>query len=107
MKHIKTFEDFEQQTYTVGDMIKLKNGETGQIVKLNSKNSYIINLMKDTQIVNKPIEIRIDQIEGMVKANNKPVDGADMNMNPSTNPSNDLVINGGYPDTPMANPMKY
>ena len=27
MKHIKTFEQFEQQEYTVGDIVKLSSGE--------------------------------------------------------------------------------
>lgn len=105
MKYLKTYEEFKQQLYTVGDVIKLKNGEVAKVVKLNSKNSYIINMMFNMQYLKEPVEVREDEILELVKGNSEPAIGTDMTINPSTNPSNDLSINAGYPDTPMSNPL--
>lgn len=105
MKHIKTFEDFQQTQYAVSDIVKLKNGEVGKIVKINTPNSYIINIMKNTYFINNQKEVRIEQILGIVDPNNKPVTGPDININPRVDPSNDMVINGAIPTTPVINTL--
>jgi len=104
MRFLKTYEEFKQQLYTVGDLVKLDTGDVAKITKINSKNSYLVAVMFNQQFSKEPIEVREQQIVDLVKGNNAPAIGTDMTINPSTNPSNDMSINGGYPDTPMSNP---
>lgn len=105
MKYLKTYEDFKQQLYTVGDLVKLDTGDVAKISKINSKNSYLVSVMFNQQFSKEPIEVREQQIVDIVKGNSDPAIGTDMTINPSTNPSNDMAINGGYPDTPLSNPL--
>jgi len=105
MKYLQTYEEFEQQLYTVGDLVKLDTGDVAKITKINSKKSYLVAVMFNQQFSKEPIEIRENQIVDLVKGNNAPAIGSDMTINPSTNPSNDMAINGGMPDTPMSNTM--
>lgn len=103
MKYLKKYEDFQQQEFAVGDIVKLKNGEAAKITKINTKNSYLIKMMVNTQFEIEEIEIRIDQIEGLIQSNDRPAYGTEMMKKSKNDPSNDLVINGGYPDTPIVN----
>lgn len=98
MKHLKSFENFKQNEYTVGDLVKLNNDQVAKIKKINTGNSYIVNIMNNSSFVDEPIEVRDEASGGLyivelIKGINEPVYGAELNLNPSTNPSNDLVIN--------------
>ena len=108
MKYLKKYEDFKRQEFAVDDIVKLNNGEICKIVKINSKNSYIVHMMKMHAFVPVPVEVRDDPsgslyIIDLVKSNSTPAIGTDIMQKSQTDPSNDFVINGGYPDTPMAN----
>lgn len=105
MKYLKKYEDFERQEYTVGDLVKLSNGDVGKIKKISSKYSYILNIMNDTIFSAKPIQVNATDIVGIVQANNTPTNSSDLMNRTQSNPSNDLVINGGFPEIPMANVM--
>lgn len=98
MKHLKSFETFKQTEYAVGDLVKLNNEQIAKIMKANTSNSYIVNIMNDTKFINEPIEVRDEASGGLyivelVKGINEPTFGAELNLNPSINPSNDFVIN--------------
>lgn len=105
MNYLQTYEEFKRQKYTIGDIVKLKNGNIAKIVKINSKYSYIVNLMTNTIFSKKPIEVKEDEILNLVRSNSEPAVGTDITINPSTNVTNDLVINGGYPDVPIVNTL--
>ena len=112
MKYLKRYEDFKQQEYNVGDLVKLSNGEIAKITKIESKSVYIVNVMKNHAFVPKDIAVRDEDngslfIVDMVQPNDGPAMGADITQKVRTDPSNDFVINGGYPDTPLANTINY
>lgn len=106
-KQIKMNEDFKTQKYTVGDIVKLNNGHVAKIVKINSKYSYLVKIMHNSIFSKNPIEIKEYEISGLVKSNSEPAIGTDLIMNPSMSVTNDLVINGGYPEIPLANVLNY
>lgn len=112
MKYLQKYEDFKQQEYTVSDIVKLNNGEIAKIIKINSKNSYIVYIMQNTIFIPEPIEVRDDSsgslyIVDMVQANSNPAMGSDIMQKSQTDPSNDFVINGGVPDVPLANTIGF
>lgn len=112
MKYLKKFEDFKTQMYAVGDLVKLSNNEIAKIMKISSKNAYIVNIMKNHIFIKTPISVR-DNNDGsifivkLVQSGNNPAIGSDLFQRVKNDPSNDFVINGGYPDTPLANVMGY
>ena len=103
MKYLKRYEDFEKQEYAVGDVVQLTNGEIGKIVKISSKYSYIVNIMMNHAFLPKPVQKNAEDIVEIVQSNSYPAVDSDTMQKSQTNPSNDMVINGGYPDTPVAN----
>ena len=106
MEYIKTFEQFKTQEYTVGDTVTVKynkNTELARIIKINSPNSYLIKLVKNNVLMPKPLEIKGENILNMMKSNDTPALSQDWITKQYQEPSNDLVINGGYPDTPVTN----
>ena len=115
MKYLMKFKTFnenmvgnmERQEYVVGDEVKLDTDDVAKIVKVNSKNSYIVNIMQNHAFVPKPVEVTGERIVDFVKPNNAPATGSDIMQKSQTDPSNDFVINGGYPDTPVANTIPY
>ena len=110
MKYLQTYENFKQQSYTVGDTVKLNNGEIAKIMKINSKNSYIVHMMKNHAFLPTPVEVR-DEASGalyivdIVQSNSAPAMSGDTMQKSQQDPSNDMVINGGYPDTPIVNTL--
>ena len=115
MKYLMKYNDFnesmvgnmEQQTLDVDDQVKLSDGNIAKIVKLNSKNSYIVHIMQNHAFVPKPIEVSGEDIIEIVKSNSSPAMGSDIMQKSQTDPNNSMVINGGYPDTPLSNVMNY
>jgi len=112
MKYLQKFEDFKRQEYTIDDLVKLSNGEIARIIEAPSKNSYIVNIMKNHAFIPKPIAVRDENNGGiyivdMVQAASNPVMGSDITQKAVTDPSNDFVINGSFPDTPLANTINY
>ena len=93
-------EDFKQQLYTVGDIVKLSNGLSAKIKKINTKNSYIVNMMSGTAFDPTPIEVRDEDSGGVYITNiiqdiSAPSKGATTLTDPYSNISNDFVINCG------------
>lgn len=110
MKYLMTFENFEKQLYSVGDIVKVKfRGDEviAKISTINTKNSYLIQISKNAAFLPKEYEVNVSDIIELVKSNSAPALSSDWVTTKYTNPSNDLVINGGYPDTPLANGMPY
>lgn len=110
MKHLKTYEDFEQQPYQVGDIIKCKyNGSEyiAKIIKINSKKSYLVNLEKNHAFMPTEFEIILDDIIDMVKSIDEPASGTEWYTKSVTNPSNDMVLNNGIPDQPLPNTVGF
>lgn len=110
MIHLKTFEDFKQKEYAIGDIVKVKNGKVGKIIDSPSNNTYIINFVKDMENASfypSRTQIYEDDIINLIKANDAPARNSDIFKKTQADPSNDLVINGGYPDTPLANVVNY
>ena len=104
MKHLKTFENFVNEdlyNYAVGDLIYIDyegQQRLAKVMKINSKNSYIINLEFNEIFNPEPIEIRSSQINGIAKGVEDPAMNNDMVTRSITQVSNDMVING-YPKT--------
>lgn len=112
MKYLYKFEDFERQEYTINDLVQLSNGEIARIVKIPSKNSYIVNIMKNHGFLPKPIAVSNENdgsiyITNMIQSANNPAMGSDITKKVVVDPNNSMVINGGYPDTPLANTIDY
>jgi len=111
MKHLKTFEDFETQIYAVGDIVKVNvegNEVVAKISDVNSKNSYLVQISKNgNNFMPKKYQVKRSNILEILKPNNNPAMSSDWVTQKYSNPSNDLVINGGYPDTPLANIMPF
>jgi len=112
MKYLQKFEDFKRQEYTEGDLVKLSNGEIAKIIKIESKSSYIVHYMKNHAFVPKDVAVRDENDGGiyiveLIQSANNPAMGSDITQKAVTDPSNDFVINGGYPDTPLANTINY
>ena len=112
MKYLQKFEDFKRQEFTIGDLVKLSNGEIAKIMKAPSKNSYIVHIMKNHAFIPKDVSVRDENNGGiyiveLVQSANNPAMGSDITKKAVTDPSNDMVINGGYPDTPVANVINY
>jgi len=109
LKYLKYFDSFNSTQYVVGDTVKInyQNQELLAIIKkVNTKNSYIVNIVKYNIQMPKPIEIKGENIIQMMKSNSTPAMSQDWTTRQFTTPSNDLVINGGYPDTPVTNIFK-
>lgn len=119
MKHLKKFEEFNESrvtggpypdtagasktnndmSYAPGDIVFIMhNGEqtTAKIKKVNSTNSFIVNIEVNQQFQTPPVEISYDDIIGMAKSNSDPAMNNDVMNTYSDRVSNDLVING-YP----------
>jgi len=111
MKHIKKYEDFKQQAYTEGDLVKLSTGDIAKIKRIMTQNSYIVNVMKNHQIIPKDIAVRDEDngsifIIDLVQSANSPAMGSDIVKKSLTEPSNDLVLNGD-PGSPVANTVGF
>jgi hypothetical protein len=65
MKYLQKFENFKKQEFTIGDLVKLSNGEIAKIIKINQKSSYIVNIMKNHAFIPKPIAVR-DENDGAI-----------------------------------------
>ena len=103
-------ESFSMQDYTVGDVVQIKFNnqiEIAKIIKTNTKNSYLVQIMKNHAFLPKEHEIRKDDIIQIVKANNTPTVGNSMYNHNADNPSNDIVVNGYPGEIPLANIMPY
>lgn len=102
MKHLKTFnEQMVNQLYAVGDTVKFLWAEDGQehigkIVKINSKNSYIVNIQQNNRWINEPIAINNENILDITSSVGDPAQMNDYTKFKMTKVSNDLVINN-YP----------
>jgi hypothetical protein len=112
MKYLQKYEDFKRQEYTIGDLVKINNGEIAKIIEIPSKNSYIVNIMKNHAFVPEPIAVRDEDNGGlyivdMIQSASNPAMGSDITQKAVTDPNNSMVINGGYPDTPLANTINY
>jgi hypothetical protein len=112
MKYLFKFEDFKQQEYTVDDLVKLSNGEIAKIIKINQKSSYIVHIMKNQAFIPTPIAGRDSDDGGiyiteLIQAASNPAIGSDIIKKAVNDPNNSMVINGGYPDTPLANTINY
>lgn len=110
MKYLKTFENFERQEYTVSDIVKVKfrgKEEIAKISGINTKNSYLIQISQNAAFNPKEYEVNVSDIIEVIKSNSAPALSNDFVTTKHTDASNDLVINGGYPDTPLANGMPY
>jgi len=108
MKHLKTFENFKQQEYTIGDLVKLNDGNIAKVIKIKSQNSYIVHLMKNHAFVPEDISVRDEDNGGrfivdMIQSANNPAMGSDIMQKSVVDANNSMVINGAFPDTPMAN----
>lgn len=109
MKELLTFENFNQAEYSIGDIVIVedKGRHLAKITNIFNNKIYIVKYAKNDIFLNKEYKIREDQIKGLVKSNSEPAKSSDWLMIKYNDPSNDMVINGGYPDTPVANIMPY
>jgi regulation of enolase protein 1 (concanavalin A-like superfamily) len=99
MKYLKTYENFNNQQYVVGDTVKLSNDEAALIIKANSNNSYIVRLLRTKE----EIEIRGNSdderlhIIDLMQSNSEPALDTGFMDNPgkamTDRISNDFVIN--------------
>jgi hypothetical protein len=111
MKYLKRYEDFEQQEYTVGDLVKLSNGEIAKIKKIVATKSYIVNIMKNHEFMPKDVSVRGEDdgsifIVDLIQSANSPAMGSDIVKKSLEQPSNDLVLNGD-PGSPVANTVGF
>ena len=97
-------ENFEQQDFSVGDIIVVDfNNEkfTAKITKINSKNSYLIKVEENGVFDPKEYEIGRENIIDIVSPDNSPANTTDWNQPLKQKPSNDFAINGnGTPGVP-------
>ena len=94
----------EQQDFSVGDIVVVDfYGEehTARISKINTKNSYLIQIEQNSAFLPKEHEIKKSSIINLVSSNESPVGETDWNQPLKQKPSNDFAINGnGTPGIP-------
>jgi len=97
-------ENMEQQNFSVGDIIKVDfYGEqvTARISKINTKNSYLIQIEQNSSFLPKEHQIKGEQIIDMISSIETPESTNGWNDPLKQYPSNDLAINGaGTPGIP-------
>ncbi len=104
MIYLKTYEDFNRTQYAVGDIVSLSDNNIAKIKKAR-KNSYIVDIVKNSAVYKSNVEVRDEpgerlHIVGVIQSIDTPSISDD--MIPSTTnylkhkwqqPTNDFVIN--------------
>jgi hypothetical protein len=111
MKHVKYYNDFinenfDNYDYTTGDLIKINYNNQEYVAKIKNvfnAYSFIVNIKSNN--IYDPKEIKIDKsnIIELLDPNNKPAIGANRIPFKPDLPSNDIAINGSYPEYPVPN----